>query len=48
MVLDVTIATKPSAMKIFYQMEEILDFIELNPHKEGKLFSFLKFPLYYL
>ena len=38
MVLDVTIATKASAMKIFYQMAEILDLIELNPHKEGKSF----------
>ena len=40
MVLDWTIATKSSAMKIFFQMEEILDFIELNPHKEGKFFQF--------
>ena len=47
MVLDLTIPSKPSAMKIFYQMEELLDYIELNPHKEGIIINLNILSLYY-
>jgi hypothetical protein len=32
--LDSTIIVKPSAMKIFFEIEEMLDFLELNPLKQ--------------
>ena len=34
--LDDTIVADPSPMIFFYVMESILDYIELNPEKEGK------------
>ena len=32
--LDSTIIVKPSPMKMFLELEEHLDFLELNPHKK--------------
>ena len=32
--LDSTIIVKPSPMKMFWELEEHLDFLELNPHKQ--------------
>ena len=46
--LDDTIVADPSPMKIFYEIESILDYIELNPEKEGKWHFFLCMTFSYL